>query len=354
MTTEQPKENYRELRFLADNYEQSQRLRIQTGERIRAVIQGRDKTFVPSGQVIVQRGDAWADVLTGELYEGATPIFKLDKETGEPDKEAFWVDPEGEPHTADETLRLMQRGVTSGPVFLLGRSHARYYTEERETYGDMKSRLLAHPAWPWLDSVIGIGETLACKLLGRFEVRLAPHDSSFWKYAGLDTVPAKLYRCAECRREEAYPETYQVTGTHKALGTQRDCKGKMEYIKGPGEDNEIRCARRRPGKGQKAEYDQYAKKVVYLAASSFLKVGDKSPYERFYRKERQKAEEERSGWSDARKHYLALRKTQKLFLSHLWEVWRLAEGMEVSGPYAMVCLGHSGKIDPWEMVGEGR
>jgi hypothetical protein len=32
----------RELRWIADSYEQAQRVRIQTGERIRALLQGRD------------------------------------------------------------------------------------------------------------------------------------------------------------------------------------------------------------------------------------------------------------------------------------------------------------------------
>lgn len=51
-------------------------------------------------------------------------------------------------------------------------------------------------------------------------------------------------------------------------------------------------------------------------------------------------------------HMRAQRKMSKLFLSHLWLVWRKAEGLPVSKPYAHAILGHaeSGLIDPWDMV----
>src|SRR3712207_3273946 len=73
-----------ELRWLADVYEQAQRRRIETGERIRAVLQGRDPK--------------WGVLLPSE----------------------------GDP---DEWLRRIRRGETTAPVPLLARAYQRYWEE---------------------------------------------------------------------------------------------------------------------------------------------------------------------------------------------------------------------------------
>lgn len=306
----------RELRFLADNYEQAQRLRIETGERIRAVVQGRDETFTPLGEVIVP-----------------------------PEGESFWLE-DGQARTADEVLLAIQTGETRGPVPMLGRSHNRYWTEERETYRDMMAALRAHPAWAWMGAVKGIGPTLGCKVLARFDATKADTASAFWAYAGLATVPGEEYGCPECGLVRAFPAGYDVTGKHKRGGSGSNCTGLMTKRRGP--EDGVRAAQPKPGRGTKATYDQYAKKVMYLVAMSFLKSG--GPYEEFYRSERAKAERERIGWADGRKHYLALRKTEKLFLSHLWQVWRTELGLPTPDPWVMAHGGHTGKIEPQSMV----
>ena len=143
-TTTEQKFTGREFRFLADNYEQAQRLRVETGERIRAVVQGRDATFIPLGQIITPEKD-----------------------------EPFWIDENGVSRMAEATVKAIQRGETLGPVVMLGRSHHRYWTEERETEHDMLHALKYHPAWPWLTRVRGIGPTLAAKLVARLDPTIA-------------------------------------------------------------------------------------------------------------------------------------------------------------------------------------
>ena len=51
-------------------------------------------------------------------------------------------------------------------------------------------------------------------------------------------------------------------------------------------------------------------------------------------------------------HMQAMRKMIKLILSHLWLVWREAEGLPITKPYAYDILGHTEHdyIGPWEMV----
>lgn len=308
----------RELRWLADSYEQAQRIRIETGERLRAVLQGRDETFVPLGSV--------------EAPEDGDP---------------YWIDPDGNSWAdADKVLTAIKAGDNTGPVPILGRTYRRHHTEERELYRDMMSALKAHPAWEWLEKVRGIGPTLGCKILARLDLEKAPNPSSFWAYCGLATVPGEKYCCETCGLVRAWPVGYNVTGTHTSLGGSGKCKGSLVKVAGP--DDGVRCAQPKARRGEKASYDAYAKKIMYLVATSFLKAG--GPYEEFYRRERAKAERERPGWADGRKHHLALRKTEKLFLSHLWATWREAVGLSPVGPWIQEHGEHEGMIDPSEMV----
>lgn len=52
-------------------------------------------------------------------------------------------------------------------------------------------------------------------------------------------------------------------------------------------------------------------------------------------------------WSLGRINNMAQRYTAKMFLSHLWSVWRELEGLPVRMPYAIEYLGHETYIDPW-------
>jgi hypothetical protein len=310
------------LRWLADTYEQAQRVRIETGERIRAVVQGRDRTFEVYGELLPER----------ELQP------------------AMWRQEVGVGFamTADDVLEGIAAGGTLGPVLLLGRTYRRHWEEEREMFKEMKAALKAHPVYPWLSRIKGIGPTLGCKLLARFDAERAPYSSSFWAYAGLDTVPGTLYRCEECGLERSYPPAYNVSGAHKRGGSGAACKGKLSAVVAA----EVRVARPRHAAGEKASYDAYAKKILYLVGTSFLKAG--GPYEQHYRRHRDRLETERPSWPDGRKHLTALRITEKLFLSHLWQVWRQALGLPTPRPWIEAHGGHdaSSHIDPWSMVEE--
>ena len=293
----------RELRFLADHYEQNQKMRKAVEERLRAVLQGRDET--------------WGVVVDLDDTDVAAALLDI------------------------------RNAKEIGPVPILGRAYRRYWQEERDTYGDMMDEWTGHPVHGWLSKVRGIGPTLGCKILARLDPEKAPHASSFWSYCGLSTIPGIKYRCAECAREHGFPQGYNVKESHNQPGAKKKCDGKMVKVGEcrvamppgytiPGEDGKPR----RP-------YDSYAKCVMYNVGVSFLKAG--GPYEEVYRSARAKYEAERPGWDKARKHKAALRIPQKLFLSHLWEVWRTELGLSVGDPYVVAELGHQ-KIGPWEMV----
>jgi len=64
----------RELRWIADSHEQAQRVRVQTGERIRAVLQGRDETW---GAQNVATGDADSVLATIKKGDTLGPVTLL-------------------------------------------------------------------------------------------------------------------------------------------------------------------------------------------------------------------------------------------------------------------------------------
>jgi hypothetical protein len=152
--------------------------------------------------------------------------------------------------------------------------------------------LRAHPAWHWLRHVPGLEHGPLIRLLERLDVRRAGTPSSFWAYCGLATVPAP--------------------------------------------DGVARVA-------QDGHYD-HAAKLLCLEIAGSLRIAGHG-YERFYQAERENLDASRPDWPPARRHMTALRKMEKLFLAHLWLVWRQAEGLAVTDPYP----GTTGS-DPWAMT----
>jgi hypothetical protein len=263
-----------DLRWLGDAYEQTQRARIDAGERIRAILQARDHT----GAVAVPHFDASA------------------------------------------ALRLIRRGELEAPVSLLGWTYRRHWEEEAELKRGMEEALAAHPAWPWLSSVRGIGATLACRLLGRLDLQRAPTPSSFWAYCGLATIPGLEYYCATCELRLSLPQHARVVRRHRNAQSGMDCSGKLELAGGP--DAGVRVAQPKPRIGERATYDRRAKKTCYLIGVSLVRSA--GPYAALYRERRQRLAEERPGWPKARLHLTALRHVEKRFLADLWSAWSAA------------------------------
>jgi hypothetical protein len=121
----------------------------------------------------------------------------------------------------------------------------------------------------------------------------------------------------------------------------------------------IEGGREMPAKGEKLHYNQRLKSICYLIADEFVKM--RTPlYRDLYDQEKAHLHElhpepvkRDKAWgkithdyTDAHIHAMAMRKTVKIFLSHLWLVWRTAEGLPVSDPYAIAILKHADIINP--------
>jgi hypothetical protein len=124
--------------------------------------------------------------------------------------------------------------------------------------------------------------------------------------------------------------------------------------------------------GGKLEYNSQLRSMCWRLGSSLLRAGGKfygyylkekdKYYQRYENREVKivpatslpkkdgKRYEPEGMISEGHVHNMALRKMIKLFLACLWVVWREAEGLPVTKPYAIEKLGHNSYIDAWEMT----
>ena len=182
---------------------------------------------------------------------------------------------------------------------------ARYYRAfdelERLVTRDIEVLVRRYPIYHEVARVRGVGPTLAAKTvaligdIGRFDT-----VSKLWRFAGYAVVEGK----AERRRA-----------------------------------------------GEKAHYCGRLKVTCYLLGTSFLRLG--SPYREVYDRAKERYAQTHPEWTPLHRHRAAQRVMVKIFLSHLWERWRLLEGLPVRNHYAADYLGHPTTLRP-EQFGWGR
>lgn len=285
-----------ELEWITRSYDQVQRLRVQTGERV---------------AMAVQR-----------------------------------LRVEGDPNAFPNVLQQIQRYRSEGPVPVLGRLYRRLYEQEKHILSDLGSCVTDHAAWGWLGSVSGVGPLMAAKLLGLLDVRSADSFTVFWERCGLATIPAAEYACGVCGLKTTLSSDRYFSGKHSRPDTQQACTGRLERVEAaPG----LRKAQG-PGPGREADYDAEAKRTCYLIGMSFLRAG--GSYARYYHDERANLDLTRPTRPEGRKELTAMRKMEKLFLIHLWRIWREAEGFPVPPLKAKGSGGQRWFEDPWQMVAE--
>lgn len=121
--------------------------------------------------------------------------------------------------------------------------------------------------------------------------------------------------------------------------------------------------------GEKSHYNKLLKSAVYLVVDQFIKQQTPVYVDLYYE---EKAAQRRAHpealcrecgvpweqcksknhgnhkviFNDGHIHARAMRKVGKLFLSHLWVVWRESEGLRVTLPYAQAILGHDHYVTP--------
>jgi len=187
-------------------------------------------------------------------------------------------------------LSAVDRGVSELETEIIQRYCERFQTLEDEVAGDIKAAVVDHEMWPFFLRVKGIGPGLAGCLLAHIDIEKAPTVSALWKYAGLAV----------------------------------NAEGKAD----------------KPTKGEKLPYNAELKRICFLISTSFLRAN--SPYRCEYDEAKERYQRAHVDWTLGHCDFAARRKMMKLFLSHLWEAWRIQRGLPVRQHYAAQVLNHDG------------
>jgi Zn finger protein HypA/HybF involved in hydrogenase expression len=160
----------------------------------------------------------------------------------------------------------------------------------------LKKMVESHPAWGWASQVKGAGLTTIGRIIGKTDIHRVNTASEMWAHCGFGL---------------------------EADGT-----------------------RQRKRAGAKINYDpQLQSNCVMLGESLMFQ---KDSYYSYYLREKEK----HSQLPPRHAHNRAFRHMIKLFLSHLWQTWREAEGLPAPAPYAFAILRHpeGHLITPWDMI----
>ena len=242
--------------------------------------------------------------------------------------------------------------------------------------------LKQHPAYPWFSKIKGVGPENIAKCIGPIRIKpesgyrknketnkvelvplpFAATISGVWAYTGMGLD--KDHKAPKPKEGEPLPYNKELRSMWWRLGSsilkaglRQKCLGCSQLI------------------GQNAVQEHLAEKHQGQDTSTilFATVGT-SEFAKYYLQEKTKyidRQISRGGKvvpaselpkdatgkkyeiegiiSEGHIHNMALRKLIKLFIACLWLVWREAESLPLTKPYALEVLHHSSLIDPWKM-----
>ena len=185
---------------------------------------------------------------------------------------------------------------------------------KRKLAKNMELELKKYKIWPWLKEIKGIGIGTAAGLVAHIDkigIKNFNAISSLWHYAGIYPVNGKA-----ARKTKGQDVSYNPALKTLLLG-------------------EVASSFKIHGEFYRQMYDQY--KAAEIAR--VFPPGELASKYNGYKKDDIHLSK---GHADIR----AMRKTAKLFLSHLWVVWRQLEGLPTRPPYVHEKLRHETYIRP--------
>ena len=243
---------------------------------------------------------------------------------------------------------------------------------------DIRQEVQKYPICEWIISQRGLGYELAGQLVGIIQdIGRFSNVSKLWAYFGLAVIDV----CEECKRPYYPPETKanKIANLARRLQEQYEKKIVKEGSKDfEAQASEMVCQCERPKlikttqkarKGVLGDYNPQAKMLAYKIGAQFVKQGAeyRDLYDQFRkeyeaRPDLQAQRAERAGKvskkgtskGTAHIHAMAMRRVEKLFLSHLWAEWRKLEGLPLTEPYAIAQLGHADYIPPPKTEAQGK
>lgn len=191
--------------------------------------------------------------------------------------------------------------------------------------GRVASNLTTHPAYDWFSKVKGIGKENIGKVIGLIDIEKCNTISALWKFAGFSVENGQA------------PKRTKGDKLHYNSILRSMCwRLGNSLLRAKTEFYEYYLS-------QKDRYYQtYQNRGISIVPATALPKKNGKRYE------------PENLIAQGHVHNQARRKMIKLFLACLWLVWREAEGLPVTTPYAIGILGHDSFIDPWKMIDKAR
>lgn len=269
----------------------------------------------------------------------------------------------------------------------LERYYERFHNLEEQIDEDIKEMVMEHPIYPHISKVKGVGPMLAAKTIALIDIERATMVSKLWRFAGLSVVQVHpfenwnapvairsalgeaaggngrelldLDQAEVIRRlrrikalQDVEEDAWEVVLEQVADFVRRAEQMPPESVCRSWLEDQMRGIsvgeRERPVKGERLHYSIRLKTTLYLIAQSMMR--SRSPYRFFYDSAKTHYATSRPGWTKGHIHFAAMRKMQKIFLSHLWLRWRQVEGLPTRSLWVEEHLQHT-TIYPPEQFG---
>ena len=155
---------------------------------------------------------------------------------------------------------------------------------EKKFEAELIKMIEGHCTWPWVEQVKGVGPTTIGRLIGKTDIHRVETVSEMWAHCG--------------------------------FGLNADGTPQRKHAR------------------EKLNYDAHLQSNCVMLGESLMR--QKDSYYEFYLSQKKLHSE----LTPAHCHNRAFRHMIKLFLSHFWETWRIAEGLPAPAPYAFGILKH--------------
>ena len=194
----------------------------------------------------------------------------------------------------------------------------------------------------YLQHIQGIGSILSAGLIANIgDISKFDTISKLWMYAGLGFNKF----CPECEHP-----TYVTVEYEDREGNITKGKKLKPFENCPECNHKTTPIIQKRTKGYQDNWSPRLRVLCWKLGSSFVKQkAAKSGYRRIYESFRRDdtefhptkvKENGKTKYNDGHMYNRAVRKTVKIFMSHLWITWREMEGLEVKAPYVEKVLGH--------------
>lgn len=191
----------------------------------------------------------------------------------------------------------------------------------------------------YLSKIRGVGPIIAAGLISYIDdIAKFKNVSKLWQYCGygMNTF------CPKCKKPtfvEVEYETGKIAKKLQPMDICPVCKTKTDRIL------------QKRMTGYQSNWNDRLKVLAWKFSESIVKQpAEKSGYRRLYDEiksgEKARAPEKyvengKTYFNPGHIHNRTMRKVRKIFLAHLWEIWRLQKRLEISDPYPKQLLGHS-------------